>query len=61
MLHKKILHAIGVIVAMITSVGEVSANEVETADSIATQHLNNVTVTAVKSKAKLISLFFLQT
>ena len=38
---------------MITSVGEVSANEVETADSIATQHLNNVTVTAVKSKAKV--------
>lgn len=53
MLHKKFLHAIGVIVAMITSVGEVSANEVETADSIATQHLNNVTVTAVKSKAKV--------
>ena len=39
--------------AMIISVGEVSANEVETADSIATQQLENVTVTAVKSKAKV--------
>ena len=53
MLHKNFLHAIGVIVAMIISVGEVSANEVETADSIATQQLENVTVTAVKSKAKV--------
>lgn len=55
MQHKYFLRAIGVIVAIVLYAGVISADEVETADSIATRHLENVTVTAVKSGAKVSS------